>query len=105
MNREESIKLARDIKAKGGVGPKKIGLSYSKDDPLNKIKRKINSILKEGYSFKCCCPVCKDLQRDKKLYSFRCSCGGIQYPTIENCSNRPGIMNDILFIKCRIMGL
>ena len=36
MNREESIKLARDIKAKGGVGPKKIGLSYSKDDPLNK---------------------------------------------------------------------
>ena len=46
-NREESIKLARDIKAKGGVGPKKIGLSYSKDDPLNKIKRKINSILKE----------------------------------------------------------
>ena len=46
MNREESIKLARDIKAKG-VGPKKIGLSYSKDDPLNKIKRKINSILKE----------------------------------------------------------
>ena len=28
MNREESIKLARDIKAKGGVGPKKIGLSY-----------------------------------------------------------------------------
>ena len=47
MNREESINLARDIKAKGGVGPKKIGLSYSKDDPLNKIKRKINSILKE----------------------------------------------------------
>ena len=31
MNREESIKLARDIKAKGGVGPKKIGLSYSKN--------------------------------------------------------------------------
>nr|WP_302638073.1 hypothetical protein [uncultured Clostridium sp.] len=47
MNREESIKLARDIKAKGGVGPKKIGLSYSKDDPLNKAKRKINSILKK----------------------------------------------------------
>ena len=65
----------------------------------------IYSILKEGYSFKCCCPLCKDLQRDKKLYSFRCSCGGIQYPTIENCSNRPGIMSDILFIKYRIMGL
>ena len=32
MNREESIKLARDIKAKGGVGPKKIGLSYSKEN-------------------------------------------------------------------------
>ena len=48
MNREESIKLARDIKAKGGVGPKKIGLSYSKDDPLNKIKRKINSILRNN---------------------------------------------------------
>lgn len=49
MNREESIKLARDIKAKGGVGAKKVGLSHSKDDPLNKVKRKINSILKNIY--------------------------------------------------------
>ena len=43
MNREESIKLARDIKAKGGVGPKKIGLS------LGQVKlriKKIREILK-----------------------------------------------------------
>ena len=47
-------------------------------------------ILKDGYGFRCNCSLCKNLQRDKRLYSFKCSCGGVQYPTIEECNKRPG---------------
>ena len=48
-----------------------------------------NQILRDGYSFRCTCPLCKDVERDKRLLSYRCSCGGIQYPTITKGTSRP----------------
>ena len=49
-----------------------------------------NSILKAGYGFRCTCPLCKDLSRDRRLLSYRCSCGGEQLPVLKNAYERPG---------------
>lgn len=54
------------------------------------ILRSPRRILKDGYDFRCNCPLCKNLQRDKELYSFKCRCGGAMLPTIEDGSKRPG---------------